>query len=261
MTEDEISWEERSRYFGASLQGVLFKNLPEVLNEHIHNWHLYVIDKFIQSKQPKTLLDVGCGYGRISGALMKKFPSLQTVGLDISTHYIEFYHRRLNRPAYVASIENLPDDLGQFDCILVVTVLMYLDKEKLHENLSQLWSHLKEDGSLIIIEPHCSGRIFQNPFGIKTLFCKKQQQVNTGGDCFKNGEIDRLIQKVGGKLTKQLRMPMTTVCIIPLYVLAKVLPEKIYFVILKFFFYLDKYLGRLLLPSLHSAYLVNKIKL
>ena len=40
---NKIAWEKRSKLFGTSLKGVLFKGVPDVVNEHVHDWHKKVI--------------------------------------------------------------------------------------------------------------------------------------------------------------------------------------------------------------------------
>src|SRR5205085_7610789 len=96
-----------------------------------------------------------------------QFPRNEAMALDVRPHYVELYHQKLNRPAMVAAIEDIPSNLGQFECILAVTVLMYVPKENLLYAMQKLIEHLDKQGSLIIIENHCSGNFFQNPFGLR----------------------------------------------------------------------------------------------
>ena len=259
-SSDLSSWEQRSLQYGTSLQGVLFKNLPEFVNEHIHQWHLYSITTFLKNKQPKTLLDVGCGYGRLSASIINQFPGIQTTGLDISPHYAELYRQQIKRPAIVSTAENIPNDLGEFDCILAVTVLMYVPENNLSKAVSNLVDHLNKNGTLIIIENHCSGCGFQNPFGLKNLLKRpqKKNEINTGGRCFRDKRIADLVQQAGGQIDRKLKMPVTSIFILPIYAMAKILPEGFNKWILKIVSCLDKSLGSFPLPSLHAAYLVTK---
>lgn len=257
---NRISWEERSRRWGASLRGVLFKNFPEVLNEHIHRWHLRVILDFLELKRPESLLDVGCGYGRLSTAIREKFSHIEMVGLDISPHYVSLYQQHLQRPAFVAGVEQIPDTVGVFDCILAVTVLMYVAKDNLPKAVSQLMNHLRSGGTCIVIENHCSGKFFLNPFGLKDRFfsLKSTVDVFTGGRCFQQHEIKSLAQRAGGEMVRELRMPVTTLLIIPVYILMKILPMGFCRGLLKVISVLDKCLERSFLPSIHAAYLIRK---
>lgn len=255
------SWEQRGRHFGASLRGVLFKNFPELLNEHMHQWHVRAICKFLELEKPASLLDVGCGYGRLSAAVREKFPKIDTVGVDISAHYAGLYQQNLKRPAFVASIEDLPDTLGQFDCILAVTVLMYVSPDKLLPAAAQLMKHLKPRGTLIIIENHCSGSMFQNPFGLKDIIVHPVpgEEIATGGRCFKQQEIRCLIEQSKGRIVGELRMPLTTLLIIPLYIMVKLFPKSFCQTFLKFISSGDKCFGKFHLPSIHVAWLIRRI--
>ena len=258
--ENLNSWENRSRLYGTSIHGVLFKNLPSLINEHIHLWHVFCIQNFLGSKEPQTLLDIGCGYGRLSLSLLKLFPLLKPVGIDISKNYVNLYQEYVHRPARLSSVENIPDDLGTFEVILAVTILMYVPSDKLREAMRQMLIHLENNGLLIIIEHHCSGKKFQNPFGLRNWFQPKDritQDAQTGGRCFDDENISGLITAAGGEMVRSLRMPLTTFLIIPLYIIAKICPPlaKIF---LRLIFNLEKKCGSLNLPSLHTAYLVKK---
>jgi 2-polyprenyl-3-methyl-5-hydroxy-6-metoxy-1,4-benzoquinol methylase len=151
---NKIAWEKRSNLFGTSLKGVLFKGVPDVVNEHMHDWHKKVILHSIKGKGGLRILDAGCGYGRLSLPMLHKFSNLDMIGLDISEHYVTLYKKNTNHPAWVGAIENIPKELGTFDFIICVTVLMYLDHDPLNQAISNLLSNLKRDGKLILIEPH-----------------------------------------------------------------------------------------------------------
>ncbi len=71
-------WEERSRTLGNSKRSVLLKNIPSFINNAIHQQHLYFIFNSME-KNHKEILDVGCGYGRISQELLKKDISLKHI--------------------------------------------------------------------------------------------------------------------------------------------------------------------------------------
>ena len=263
MTEhqESSSWDARSQFFGDSIQGVLFKNLPEVVNRHIHNWHVHCIFSFLKNNPPDKLLDVGCGYGRLSFPLKERFPSVQTVGLDVSAHYVELYRRNLKQPAFTCSLEQLPPDLGLFDCLLVVTVFMYLPKQNLEDALDGLLKHLKNGGKLIVIDKHCSGNFFLNPFGLRDFIARRSrvnEKTETGGQSFSTEEIRALMQKQGAIITDELRMPMTTIFIVPIYCIGKILPQGLAQIFLRGIFLMDRLLQKWPLPSLHAAYLIEK---
>jgi len=257
---NKTAWEKRSKLFGASLKGVLFKGVPDVVNEHVHDWHQKVILHAIGGKGDLRILDVGCGYGRLSLPIIHKFPNLDIVGLDISETYVTLYKKNTNHPAWIGAIENIPKELGTFDFILCVTVLMYLDPDQLNQGISNLLFHLNQDGKLILIEPHFSGHSFQTGFGLLTFFMKRLQKetVDTQGRYFRSKEIEQLFNHAGGQVLFERRLPITSLLFGPLTLAGKLLPDRVVKPFCKFISFLDALLGRLELPSIQVAYLIAR---
>lgn len=253
--QQSTSWDERN--FQDSLQGVLFKNFPNVINEHIHHWHRKVLFKALHTNPPQTLIDIGCGYGRLSLDLIRAFPSLKTTGLDISPHYVELYRKNTGCSAYATSLQTLPDHLDSFDCVLIVTALMYVPRKNVLTALQKIWDHLESKGKCIIIEPDCSGSFFQNPFGLKNLFFKNRM-INTKGSCFKHREAFSILSQLNPKSIQSFGMPVTTWLIIPIYGISKIFPESVTRFILKGVSCLDQWFGKLPLSTLHRAYILTK---
>ena len=243
---NRLEWERRSRVFGASLKGVLFKGLPNVVNEHLDDWHKKVILNFIDGKEELKVLDVGCGYGRLSIPLIEKFPKIDITGLDISESYVLLYQEKTDHPALIGAIEDIPEDLGIFDYILCVTVLMYLDDDRLKKAISNLLFHLKPKGKLILIEPHVSGHPFQTGFGLSNLLGDRIQRnsINTKGRYFRSGEIKTRFGNAGGKVLSEQRLPMTSLFFLPIAFAGKMLPDGIVRCICKLVSLLDALLGK-----------------
>jgi len=257
---NKIAWEKRSKLFGTSLKGVLFKGVPDVVNEHMHDWHQKVILHSIGVEGGLRILDAGCGYGRLSLPLIHKIPNLDMVGLDISEHYVTLYKKNTNHPAWVGAIENIPKELGTFDFIICVTVLMYLNHDQLDRTISNLLSHLKRDGKLILIEPHFSGHYFQTWFGLLTFLMKRAQKdtVDTQGRYFRPGEIEQRFERSEGKVLFEWRLPVTSLVFGPLTLAGKLLPKGVVKPFCKFISLLDALLGKYELPSIQVAYLIAR---
>jgi 2-polyprenyl-3-methyl-5-hydroxy-6-metoxy-1,4-benzoquinol methylase len=265
INEQEVrEWDLRSKRFGATLRSVLFKGLPDVVNEHLHNWHEKLVLGWIEEKQDLKILDVGCGYGRLSIPIINKFPGVDITGLDISENYVRLYKENTHHPAFVGALENIPAELGNFDYILCVTVLMYLSSEKLSQAVSNLLFHLKPSGKLILIEPHSSGISFQTGFGIWACVRNRIQQdsIRTKGRSFKMKEIADLFSNAAGKIISECRLPITSLFFLPVALIGKYSPEAIARKIFRTIFFLDTLLGGLKLPSIYVAYLItrNRIK-
>ncbi len=257
---NRTEWELRSHLFGASLRSVLFKGLPNALNEHLHNWQKEVILKLIEGKDGLKILDVGCGYGRLSIPIIEKFPGVDISGVDISENYVRLYKENTNHLALIGTIENLPAELGTFDYIICITVLMYLDHENLGKAVFNLILHLKPGGRLILIEPHCSGRWFQMGFGMFPCLMKRirQNTINTGGRSFRVNEIECSVSHAGGKILSDHRLPITSFFFLPMTLCAIMLPHRITKGIFKMVSRLDALLGMFKLPSIYVAYAITK---
>lgn len=149
---DELAaeWGDRSKRLGATKRAVLFKRFPGWLNEHIHRRHV----NFVARNCPTTaeeLLDVGCGYGRISLELRETYPNLNFYGVDLCKEFADEYERTFGH-CYHGPIQDFRTT-DHFDVIVIVTTLMYLTKDELADVLAYLWSLLRNDGRLICIEP------------------------------------------------------------------------------------------------------------
>ena len=149
---DELKreWEARSDQLGSTERAVLSKRFPGWLNHSIHRRHIsFILDNCPGKLQ--SVLDVGCGYGRISSELAVRFPDARFRGVDLCTRFSAEYERTVG-PCFNGPIQEFTTD-ERFDLILVVTTLMYLTSEERTEVLEQLWSLLAPGGRLICIEP------------------------------------------------------------------------------------------------------------
>lgn len=250
----------RSHLFGASLRSVLFKGLPNVLNEHLDHWQREVILKLIEGKDGLKILDVGCGYGRLSMPIIEKFPAVDIRGVDISENYVSLYKKNTHHLAFIGTVENLPAELGTFDYIVCITVLMYVDRENLRKAVFNLILHLRPGGRLILIEPHGSGRWFQTGFGMVPFLMKRirRNTINTGGRFFGADEIECSVSRAGGKILSDHRLPVTSLCFLPMALCAIMLPNRIAKGIFKIVSRLDALLGVFKLPSIYVAYAISK---
>jgi hypothetical protein len=133
---------------------------------------------------------------------------------------------------------------------------MYVSNENIDGVTQKLFSLLKDDGKLILIEPLESGEPFFNAFGLLKNFNTKRK--TTGGNSFKSKELISLIENNGGTIISKKIIPVTSVFIIPIYAICKVLGHKLSTFFLKFIKKTDSILTNTALPSMSMALVIRK---
>jgi len=146
----KAEWDERSGRLGTTQRAVLFKRFPGWLNHSIHRRHMrFVVDNCPPA--PAAILDVGCGYGRISAELAAHVPGAAFQGVDLCTEFAEEYRRTVG-PCFNGPVQDFRSN-ERFDLVLIVTTLMYLTSDEHVEVLERLWSALAPGGRIVCIEP------------------------------------------------------------------------------------------------------------
>jgi len=252
-------WEIRSKTYKSTLKSVMFKNMPKAINQYFHNWHKNIILNNLTNKKDINVLDIGCGYGRLSIPILKKNKKIKITGIDISPTYIKLFKKNTNQAGYVGSVENLPKNLPKFDLIICVTVLMYIkdDKTALLKTTKKMISLLKPNGKIILIENDYSGQFFLKCFGLipliqKTIF--PNNRTKTKGAYYYKNELEKLFKKTDGKIINKYKHPFSSMMIIPLIIICKIFPINISNKILNFSKKLDNKLINSNLPSIYVAY-------
>lgn len=254
-------WQKRSEELGDSLNGVLFKGLPTILNQHIHGGHRDWIMKQLSPTDDIAILDVGCGYGRVSEAILAERPDCRIHGMDFIQNYAKLYRRRTGNPSFVASVADLPCHSAHYDAVICVTVLMYLHDDIVGNAIAQMLAALKPGGTLILIEPDHTGKAFQTAFGIRDLMGKlkhRDRRFETGGMWFRDGELSDIIKEHGGAIAAKGNIPVTTVLFLPLFVLAKLLPESLFNGLLRIVRSMDRVFQAFPGATLYKMYAIKR---
>ena len=215
MSAEKNVWIARSRAsLGKKYKGVLFTGLPDGLNDYLHGWTSRLVTGHVGDRD-RSILDIGCGYGRLSLPLREKLPGALLVGLDVSPYYAKEYLQNIDRAFSVISDSvRLPFKKAHFDTIFEVFSLMYLpDKETYEQTLGEMFYCLRPGGSILIIENSRVGACFLSGFGISGLLSRvigRSVSEGTQGLLFAYGEIDRMIERSGGKVIRKIGMPLFT---------------------------------------------------
>lgn len=148
-------WEDRAKLFGNHTAGVLYQGLSSSLNNYIDAFHLGCLKQSLLDRLPRNtcLIDVGCGYGRISQAIRRERPDIEIIGCDFSLPYCHLFSRDLAAPTVCCQIDNMPFAARTFDAAAVVTSLMYIRQELRQHVASGILDLLRPGGLVLFIEP------------------------------------------------------------------------------------------------------------
>lgn len=260
MKEDiSTLWEERSRFYKERMNGVLPKSFPSPVNNYLHSWMFEQIKKVIPAGKTVKVLDLGCGYGRLSKEVLKKFPKSLTFGIDISETYVNLYNQNLSPRGKATSgdVRKLPFKNSSFDVIFVVTTLMYITKKSDQEKvMTEIFRVLKAKGKYVIIERNPSG------YGLVTLggFVSKirgRKFREIPAVSFDVSSMKLLIKRCGGEVIDLHGIPFLTMSL-PLLFLLSIINRNIAERILKGVSFFDRVFSWLLTPSLYISYIGEK---
>lgn len=94
-------------------------------------------------ENPRTILEIGCGYGRLTSRVKLKYPNSHVVGFDINPEIIK---RAIDGPVYWAG-----DTFdGEWDAIYAVTVFQHLPDDKKRDYILKAGKALNPNGVLRI---------------------------------------------------------------------------------------------------------------
>ena len=143
-------WNRRQKAFGNTRRSVLFKNLPENVNNALHRSHVqFIIDNLPEDS--KSLLDVGCGYGRLTQEIHKIRENIKLNGIELCEGFAKKFNDDFG-PCFHGSMLEY-ESTESFDAILFVTVLMYAERKEVGRVIQKFWEKLNPEGVLICIEP------------------------------------------------------------------------------------------------------------
>jgi len=111
---------------------------------------------YVPFKGNETILDVGCGDGKITAGIAAKIPHGSIVGVDISTSMINFAQatfptERYPNLTFLLKDAQKLDYQGRFDVIFSFTTLQWIQDH--HAFLEGAYKGLKPEGTLAITMP------------------------------------------------------------------------------------------------------------
>lgn len=197
MDEIRDSWDQRARESNRGIKGVLFRGLSEQSNFHLHEWHAWIVLNVLLPQLPRQarLLDLGCGYGRLSDVVAHARPDIEIVGQDIASRYCRLFAESHGQ-CVLASAARPPFQDECFDGILGVTCLMYAPRLSMPDILAALGVLLRPRGAILMLDP---GIEMQKAVA---QVRRRGEASPTGGDGFEMTEYKQLLVRSGFDLVK-----------------------------------------------------------
>ena len=115
--------------------------------------------------QFQSILDLGCGDGRLCAELQKAYPSARIVGVDVSQRAIAF--ARAFAPDcefHCADTTSSGAASGPFDIIFMVEVLEHIEPRNVHSFLDSAGRRLASDGHLFLTVPSSNVPVSEKHF-------------------------------------------------------------------------------------------------
>lgn len=255
MLTIQEAWEKRSRQYGRRIEGVLPKSFPRPVNEYLHNWMFKQIEKIIPRKGRMQVLDLGCGYGRLSSEILNRFPKARVFGIDVSQNSVDLYNQSLSPrgKAVKGDIIKLPFESNFFDVVFMVTTLMYLteaaDQKKA---ISELFRVLRPGGRFVIIERNPTGHSIVMLHGLVEKV-RGEGKKEISAVSFPYRYMRKLIEENGGLVEETSGIPLWTLTI-HLAIVLSFISDFLLRNFVKTISFLDQKLDFLLTPSLYIAY-------
>jgi SAM-dependent methyltransferase len=147
-----IDWSERAErgFLGSGIDPADRRGHK---NRYIDLLQKTALEEVLELKGDETVLDFGCGSGRISYWIAPRVRKV--VGLEVTAEMIELAERERsakNVEFIVYDGIHFPVFSYSFDLILSVGVLQIMKEEDLLKTLSSLSQYLKKDGRFYLIE-------------------------------------------------------------------------------------------------------------
>jgi ubiquinone/menaquinone biosynthesis C-methylase UbiE len=149
--------------------------------------------KYLLPKEPKGILDYGCGIGMNIPYLREYFPNTNLYGCDISKESIRLAVENIQNCTF--NVLETPKDLeiykGKIDCIFISTVLHHIPFGEHEKWLRGLYDIMGQNGYLIIFEHN-----MKNPLTKKFV---EKIPMDKDAAMLDSGYCKEMVKKIFGK--------------------------------------------------------------
>lgn len=136
---------------------------PGFTQHFLDSWGIHYVSTIeflletLDKEAPESIIDVGCGDGRMSRELALRFPASRVFGIDYSAQAINLA-RAMNpgpsRPEFAQLDITTPHDLPRFDVAVLMEVFEHIPPESARDFLDGIRRVLKPGGLLLVTVPH-----------------------------------------------------------------------------------------------------------
>lgn len=108
------------------------------------------LDKYV--KNPRRIIDIGCGYGVPATWLLEIYPQASVFGIEPDEERVLIASRVVGHRGRVEAgyAPDLPQVEGDVDYVLMLDMLHFLDDKKAEIAFSRIYEKLTPDGTLVI---------------------------------------------------------------------------------------------------------------
>jgi 2-polyprenyl-3-methyl-5-hydroxy-6-metoxy-1,4-benzoquinol methylase len=164
-----------------------------------------------------SMLDFGCGSGRVAMAIKRAFPNAKVAGYDVDA-------KSITRASAAAGEQQLGIEFsnekpkGQFDLVTICDCIHDLAAPE--ATLAQVHSLVKPGGTLFIVEPKAGDHVEDNRNPVATMFygfsvfhCMTQSLARGGpglGTCMGPAQTEKLVRQAGFREFRMLDIKSQT---------------------------------------------------
>jgi SAM-dependent methyltransferase len=157
--------------------------------DYFDRYKVDCLNKWIGKTESSTsVLDFGCGIGKISAITAKNFPKWKVHGFDVSSKSIEIARKKWGYLENLVFLKALPET-AKFDIITAANVFHHINPEKRSNWVLRLKNHLTPSGKIVIFE--------HNPFNPFTRYVVNTLPFDEGVELITLSQFTNLVKDCG----------------------------------------------------------------
>ena len=129
--------------------------------------HDQFVDEIKLVREPERILDLGCGFGKTTFSLKRRWPNAEVEGLDLSIPCLKLARKMATARGQSinwchADIERLPIEDNSVDLAVVTMVFHEMPEDAIQQSFAEAFRVLRPGGTLITLENRLIGDAFRD---------------------------------------------------------------------------------------------------